>query len=247
MTPILAVVFLFSTAMVVRYAVRSYSEQKAFETLASIAEEDAKGNLPLSGINTEETNYISPYLSLKEQNEDFFGWLSSEGTSINYPVMHTPDDPEYYLRRAFDKSYSLSGVPFLDATCFPGCGNYLIYGHNMSNGTMFASLLSYAKQEFWEKHPVIQFNTMEETGRYSVLAAFYSEIYPEEVDGFRYYRYTDLRDVEDFDYYISQVKDAALYDTGVTAEYGDTLLTLSTCSYHTTNGRFVVVARKDVN
>lgn len=243
--PVLAAVFLVSTGMVARYAVRSYSEQKAFEELASISNtEAAEGNLLLSEADPSGDNYISPYLPLKEQNEDFFGWLSIEGTAINYPVMYTPDDPQYYLRRAFDKSNSLSGVPFLDATCSAERGNYLIYGHNMSNGTMFADLLSYADQKFWEEHPDIQFDTLDETGSYSILAAFYSEIYPDEAEGFRYYQYTDLRDAEDFDAYISQVKRAALYDTGITAEYGDILLTLSTCSYHTSNGRFVVVARQ---
>lgn len=76
------------------------------------------------------------------------------------------------------------------------------------------------------------------------IAAFYSEVYPEEGAGFRYYKYTDLRDMEDFIAYIDQVKAAALYDTGITAEYGDQLLTLSTCSYHTEDGRFVVVAKE---
>lgn len=237
--PILSAVFIFSAIMIILYVVRSHSEQKAFEALASIAE-----TVRLSSSNTSEENDSSPYLPLKEQNADFFGWISIEGTQIDYPVMYTPDDPQYYLKRAFDKSSSLSGVPFLDAACSAECGNYLIYGHNMKNGTMFAGLLSYAEQEFWQAHPTIRFDTLDGAGSYDILAAFYSEIYPEEEDGFRYYQYTDLRDAEDFDAYIRQVKQAALYDTGITAEYGDTLLTLSTCSYHTSNGRFVVVARQ---
>lgn len=191
---------------------------------------------------TKDTAGISPYLPLKNRNADFFGWISIDGTNIDYPVMHTPDDPEYYLRRAFDKSSSRSGVPFLDAACFTGCGNYLIYGHNMGNGTMFADLLSYTDPEFWQKHPLIQFDTLDQAGSYAVLAAFYTEISPETE--FRYDRYTDLRNREDFLTYMEQVKAASLYDTGVTAEYGDVLLTLSTCSYHTENGRFVVVARQ---
>ena len=241
----LAAVFLFSAGMVARYAIRSHSEQEAFEQLASIPDTVAtEENLLPSGANGAEEKHISPYLPLKQQNEDFWGWLSIEGTVINYPVMHTPDDPEYYLHRAFDKSDSRSGVPFLDAACFPECGNYLIYGHHMSNGTMFADLLSYTDQEFWKEHPNIYLDTLESAGSYSILAVFYSEIYPEGVEGFRYYLYTDVRDPQDFDSYIHQVKEAALYDTGVTAEYGDRLLTLSTCSYHTENGRFVVVARQ---
>lgn len=245
MIPILSVVFIFTTAMVIRYVVRSHSEQKAFEELASITgAANAQEQVPSLDTNVSEENYISPYLPLKEQNADFFGWISIEGTKIDYPVMYTPDDPEYYLHRAFDKNSSQSGVPFLDATCSLECGNYLIYGHNMSNGTMFADLLSYADHEFWEEHPTIQFDTLDGTGSYFIFAAFYSEIYLKKEDGFHYYQYTDLHDAENFDAYINQVKKAALYDTGITLEYGDMLLTLSTCSYHTTNGRFVVVARQ---
>lgn len=188
--------------------------------------------------------YVSPYLSLKAQNADFYGWLSIAGTVLNYPVMYTPDDPEYYLYRAFDQTDSQSGVPFLDAACFDACGNYLIHGHNMKNGTMFATLLSYAQKEFWQQHPIIEFDTLSESGTYEVIAAFYSRISLQEEDSFAYYQYTDLSDPEDFNAYINQVEQAALYETGVTAQYGDQLLTLSTCSYHVQDGRFVVVAKK---
>lgn len=244
---VLCAIFLFSAGMAARYAVRSHAEQKAFDELASMVNRNMPEAPPASVVNHEalETASVSPYLSLKLQNPDFFGWISIDGTKIDYPVMYTPDDPEYYLRRAFDQSSSRSGVPFLDASCCSSCGNYLIYGHNMGNGTMFAELLSYAEPEFWQEHPRIRFDTLDCCGTYVVLSAFYTEIYPESEPGFRYYQYTDLREAADFDAYMDQVKAAALYETGVTAEYGDQLLTLSTCSYHTENGRFVVVARKE--
>ena len=192
-----------------------------------------------------ETEAPSPYAALKEQNPDFFGWLSIEGTKLDYPVMHTPEDPEHYLRRDFEGGYSFSGVPFLDAACYEGGGNYLIYGHNMKNGSMFSSLLSYADSAYWEAHKTIRFDTMEAAGEYEVVAAFYSQAYLQDaVNVFRYYRYTDVSEPEVFEEYMEQVQEAAVYDTGVTAVYGDQLLTLSTCSYHTENGRFVVVARR---
>ena len=160
--------------------------------------------------------------------------------------MHTPEDEEYYLRRDFDGKDSQSGVPFLSASCYEGCGNYLIYGHNMKNGSMFATLLSYADRAYWEEHPIIRFDTHAASGEYKVLAAFYSEAYPQDAEGvFRYYQYTDVSDASVFEDYVDQVQKAALYDTRVIAVYGDELLTLSTCSYHTKNGRFVVVARKE--
>lgn len=226
---------------------RAEEEKAAFADLAEIAAE-ASAAPDVADPSQEQTvssDEPSPYAALKERNPDFFGWLSIEGTELNYPVMHTPEDPEYYLRRDFDGKKSQSGVPFLSAPCYEGCGNYLIYGHNMKNGSMFASLLSYADIEYWRQHPTIQFDTLDASDEYEVAAAFYSEAYPQDAVGvFRFYQYTDVSDRAVFGEYMDQVRRAALYETGVSAEYGDQFITLTTCSYHTKNGRFVVVARK---
>ena len=221
-------------------------EQANFERLEEMIKQPSAASDPTQPQEPSETDAASsPYTALKEQNPDFFGWISIEGTELNYPVMHTPEDGEYYLRRDFDGNTSQSGVPFLEASCFAGCGNYLIYGHNMKNGAMFASLLSYADREYWEQHPIIRFDTLEETGEYEVQAAFYSQVYQQDTEGvFHYYQYTDLSDPDRFAEYVEQMQSSALYDTGVDVEYGDQLLTLSTCSYHTENGRFVAVAKK---
>ncbi|MCQ2569277.1 MAG: class B sortase [Candidatus Saccharibacteria bacterium] len=181
---------------------------------------------------------------LRNINSETAGWIQLGGTNINYPVMHTPDEPQYYLQRAFDKSNATGGTPFLDGKCTEDGGIYIIYGHHMSNGTMFASLPDYENMEYWQEHKTIRFDTLYEQGKYEVVAAFLSRIYAPEHKGFRYYEYTDLKSEVQFDSFIEQVKENELYDTGVTAEYGDTLLVLSTCNYHTDDGRFVVVARK---
>ena len=115
----------------------------------------------------------------------------------------------------------------------------------MKNKSMFGTLPDYADQGYWETHKTIRFDTLFEHGEYAVIAAFYSRIYGEGEQGFRYYQYTDLTDPAVFAEYMEQVKAAALYDTGFSAEYGDELITLSTCSYHTASGRFVVVAKKN--
>lgn len=159
--------------------------------------------------------------------------------------MHTALDEEFYLRRAFDGSQSVSGTPFLAADCFEGCGNYIVYGHNMRDGSMFAALLSYADPSFRRQHPTIRYDTLGEAGTYEVLAAFYADVTLGDAGvDFPFYAYTDLRDPGIFADYLDQVRAAALYDTGVTAEPGDQLLTLATCSYHTADERFVVVARR---
>lgn len=188
---------------------------------------------------------FSKYDALYAQNNDLFGWISIDDTVVNYPVMHTPDDPQYYLRRNFEKKRATSGCPFLAGECYKDCGNYIVYGHRMNNGSMFRTLLSYDKKSFWEQHPIIHFDTVEEPADYQIIAAFYSRVYKVNEEGvFRYYNYTELTDEETFNEFMSQVYDAALYDTGLTAEFGDQLLTLSTCSYHVDNGRFVVVAKR---
>ena len=208
-------------------------------------QESSVGGEPAELIEPTPRTILPEYAELAAQNEDFYGWVYIEDTPIDYPVMYTPEDPEYYLHRAFDRSYSFSGVPFMGGSCFEGCVNPILYGHDMRNGTMFAALLKYADEAFWMEHPVVQFDTLYEHGTYEVMAAFRSRVYKASEKGvFRYYDYYDLTDPELFDEYVEQVQKAALYDTGITAEYGDELRTMSTCAYHTDDGRFVIVARR---
>ena len=214
---------------------------------AEEAEQSAAAGEPEQSSKAEEAEprMLPVYAPLYAQNPDFFGWIEIEGTKVNYPVMHTPRDPEHYLHLAFDGSYSSSGVPFLDGDCYMGCGNYIVYGHHMKNGTMFASIISFRDEKYWREHPVIRFDTLYERGTYEVIGAFYSKVYSaSNASAFRYYNYTDLSDPTVFEEYMAGVKKAALYDTGIETAYGDQLLTLSTCEYSAENGRFVVVARK---
>ena len=192
-----------------------------------------------------EPSMLPYYASLYAQNPDFFGWIEIPDTEVNYPVMYSPEEPEFYLHRAFDGSEAYSGVPFLDANCSLDCGNYIVYGHNMKNKTMFKTVTYYEDQAYWREHPAVRFDTLYETATYDVIAAFYSQAYPADATGvFRYYQYTDLRNEERFDEYVKQAKAASLYNTGIDAAYGDQLLTLSTCEYHKTDGRFVIVAKR---
>lgn len=246
------IVFCLSAYMTFSEIIRGRREARAFEELAAqiAPEEDtpAPSEIPEPPASKNTENIVLQefhrYDALYEQNPDLFGWINIEGTKLNYPVMHTPDDPEHYLRRAFDGSYTSSGVPFLDGDCFTGCGNYIVYGHNMKNGTMFSPLVDYASEDFWQEHPTIRFDTVDAPGTYEILAVFYAKRYTtEDTDVFRYYNYADLTDEGIFQEYLQNVEAVALYDTGVTAEYGDQLLTLTTCSYHTYDGRLVVVAK----
>ncbi len=246
-TVIAAATAVFSLYMIVTTLVNAEREQNAFDKLAAIVEQ-GKGQTDLPDRKPDSESVILPeYASLYEQNNDFFGWLRIDGTPVNYPVMHTPYAPQYYLHRAFDKSDAQSGTLFLDGSCFEGCGNYIIYGHHMKNNTMFGSLPDYADKEYWKQHKRIYFDSLFEHREYEVIAAFYGEAVAEGDPGFRYYQYTDLTDPVIFEEFAERVEDAVIYDTGLTAEYGDELITLSTCSYHTNDGRFAVVARRIEN
>lgn len=106
---------------------------------------------------------------------------------------------------------------------------------------MFADLCKYESQDFYREHKTIRFDTLDSFGEYEVIAAFKTVAYSEE--GFKYYHFVNAESAGAFDGYIAECKALALYDTGVSAEYGDQLITLSTCEYSRTNGRMVVVAK----
>ena len=181
------------------------------------------------------------YSALYEQNNDFVGWISIEGTNINYPVMQSLATPDYYLKHSFEKSYSDYGVPYVDEACSVGLStNTVVYGHHMKNGTMFSSLVQYADKSYFESHPVITFDTLYGFGQYQVIAVF---AFDTNNETFRYNECIDMNE-EQFDEFVKECMARRAYDTGYTAEYCDKLLTLSTCEYTHTNGRFVVVAKK---
>ena len=122
--------------------------------------------------------------------------------------------------------------------------NLVIYGHHMNNGSMFADFEKFKDEDFWRGHKTIAFHTLTEKNEYEILAVFKTVVYTDSPEAFKYYRFTDAQSPEEFDAYIDKCKELSLYDTGVSAEYGDKLITLSTCEYSRTNGRIVVVAKK---
>lgn len=189
----------------------------------------------------EAQNAYAKYKVLYEENSDFIGWISIDGTNVNYPVMQTVDTPDFYLKHGFDKAYSNYGVPYLDESCATGLSNNLvIYGHNMKNGSMFHDLLNYSTVSYWEDHQIIRFDTLSQFNEYLVVLAFRFDTNNEY---FRYNEYTDMNE-DEFIEFMEECRIRQLYDTGVSVEYSDELLTLSTCEYTYDNGRFVVLAKK---
>lgn len=236
--------FLFSGFMLCRQYIDDKKSAETFETISALVEEETPEAAPQeSETETTAQTAYEKYAAVYEQNNDFVGWISIEGTNIDYPVMQTIDEPNYYLKRGFDKQYSAYGVPYVQENCDLGISdNCVLYGHHMSNGSMFSDLCKYADEDFYREHKIIRFDTLSGFGEYEVIAAFKTTAYSEQ--GFKYYHFTLADSAEDFDVYISKCKELSIYDTGVSAEYGDKLITLSTCEYSRTNGRMVVVAKQ---
>lgn len=193
-----------------------------------------------------EMPVLEQYAELYSQNRDMIGWIQIERTMVNYPVMQTPTDPEFYLRANFKREYAYSGLPFLDARNDPydATQNLIVYGHNMKSGTMFGTLSSYESKGYWEQHKRIQFSLLTEAREYEIIGAYHSKEYEEGETGFKYYENVSLKDAASYAAYVKNVKEASFYDTGIEPQWGEQLLTLSTCSYHTDHGMFVVVARR---
>ena len=191
----------------------------------------------------EAAKAYEKYGALYEQNNDFVGWIQIDGTNINYPVMQTPDNPDYYLKHSFENTWSDYGVSYLDEACVIGQSNNLvIYGHHMSNGSMFCDLELYSDPAFCMDHPVIRFDTLSSFGEYEVIAVFR---YNTNQETFRYDREVNMDETR-FSWFMEQVHARELFSTGKDASFGDQMLTLSTCEYTYKNGRLVVVARKVV-
>ncbi|MCH5257717.1 MAG: class B sortase [Lachnospiraceae bacterium] len=223
----------------------SIKNKKKQENIRDILEVE-KFEQEVEGIQDDESDkdMRQRYEELYSINSDLVGWLSIEGTDIDYPVVQHEDN-EYYLSHDFYGNEDKYGCLFVKnfVSIDPLNTNVIIYGHSMKDGSMFGSLDEYKSERFYKQHPHISFDTLYDEGTYDVIAVFESQVYEDDEDIFKYYQFYNANTEEEFSYFYDNVKKLSIYDTGVTAEYGDTFITLSTCSYHTEEGRFVVVAK----
>jgi len=201
-------------------------------------------SMPQANMETERMKLLK---ELQKENSDIVAWIEIEDSKINYPVLQGTDN-EYYMTHTYEKEYSKEGSLFLDKNYDwnKPSTNLLIYGHNnIGSKEMFVDLMKYEDEEYYNNHKTIRFTTAKEDAEYEIIAVFKSRVYyKSEKDVFRYYFFIDAQNEQEFNEYVQNSKEASLYDIEATAEYGDQLLTLSTCSYHTEDGRFAVVARK---
>lgn len=200
------------------------------------------------GISEEELNSrkLAQYAILHEKNPDMIGWITIEGTPVNYPVMYTPKEPDYYLYKNFRKEYSVYGSIYLESSCKldGSTKNLLLYGHHMRNGDMFASLQEYDSKDYWKEHSVIEFNTLDEICEYEVIAAFKQPAAQVDAD---FMEMLQAGTEERYGEFLKFVKRNQFYDTGKEAQWPEQLVTLATCEYTQKDGRFFVVAKRIEN
>ena len=231
---------LTSIAFLLMYAAQSKQQAHLYSNLAAVREQDTQQE------TASEPEKQASYRNLYLENAVMVGWIQIEGTSIDYPVMQTPADPNYYLKHDFEKHYTDYGCPFMQADCdaLAPSDNLIIYGHNMKDGSLFADLAKYGSKDFWQTHKTVWFDTELGSYAYEIFAVIHMTVQADDADAFPFYRFVDAAAPEDFAAYVSACKARALYDTGIFAEYGDRLLTLSTCDNITDDGRLLVIANK---
>lgn len=223
----------------------SYNELAELKGSTALSNNQEKNPFSIHKETIVLPDVLDEYKTLYEKNKRLIGWLKIDDTNIDYPVMQT-DDNEYYLEHNFNQEYDRNGSLFLDCDCniYPRSTNLIIYGHHMKSGNMFGNLQQYAKESYGKSHSLIQFDSIYEKATYQVMYVFRSQVYNEDDLVFKYYQFINANSEEEFDSYMREMAAMSLYDTEVTASYGDSLLTLSTCDNSQTDGRFVVVAKR---
>ena len=244
----------FSLFQALKIYIPQQWEQQSFEQLKDMTQSIEQTNETTQSYEhlketTQSASAIGkgtayPYTALNKRNNDFVGWLSVEDTVIDYPVMYTPDEPDFYLHRNFDGEYSFSGCLFVGGGCDLSSTSFIIYGHNMSAGTMFGTLDNYADAAFAQAHRDIVLTTPEGVRVYRVFAAFQTKVYNDNDSAFKYYEQIgDLKE-KTYNEAVDSMRALSVIDLNDEPQYPTQLLMLSTCSYHTESGRFVVAAYK---
>lgn len=256
-------IIIFST----RYIVKSYMvNQESIQERELLNEIDVESGINdglKSDINSKTKNLLSKenekkrkereskermlkVQKLQEQNSDIVGWIEIEETNISYPVLQGDDDV-FYLTHNYKMEQTEKGSIFLTADYDWNIAgnNLIIYGHNLVNGQMFKDLLKYSDEKFYRKHPVIRFTTNKTDMVFDVMSAFKSRVYnKDEENVFKYYDFINSENKNEYNKFVENAKKYSIYDTGVDAKYGEQLITLITCSYHSDDGRFVLIGKK---
>lgn len=188
--------------------------------------------------DTETAIAVHDIYALQSCNDDCVGWIAIPDTTISYPVMYSPTEPERYLHLSFYNEYSYSGTPFLDARCSPFEGNMIIYGHNMINGAMFGSLKCFLSKEFLLNHRTICLELQNDVHFFEVVSVASVE------SNDPWYSFINPTNAVQLAETVAELRSRARINIGELPMEGERILTLSTCTGWTQSSRLIVVAKE---
>ena len=242
-------IMFFRVVLIVSIATAAYSGFQLYKGLKDYRESEnsytalaSETKAESESVVEEETGVTYEYdkanfTALAEINPDVAGWLSLEGTVINYPVVQGTDN-DYYLEHLFTRETNHTGCIFVDyrnAKDFSD-RNTAMYAHHMRNGSMFAELEGYRKQEYYEAHQQLILQTPEGTYLAEPFAGLLT-------DGYSDYIQIEFADDDAFLSYVAQMREQSTFQSDVTVTAEDRILTMSTCRYDVENGRYAVFAK----
>lgn len=266
-------IFLVSAIFVGKYLIDSYHYKQQLGDLQNIHTQPTRPSVsllpPTTGTtgavtlpdipsfidpSTEATETVNPEATapngmlldmdaLYKLNDDVVGFIYIKDTNVNNPVLQSKSEKDYYLYRDFYGNEDRHGCIYVREACdvFEPSDNVTIYGHNMADGTMFANLHKYKDEDFFKAHPIIYFDTLYERHTYQVVCVFRtSGTYGV---GFPFHLYDNFKDKAEYNTFIKSIRDLAIHDSGISVEYGDKFICLSTCEeWPIKNGRLVLLA-----
>lgn len=235
---LLIVIMAISSIIVFKNKKEDHKEEKIIEQVIDTAyKKDDVKNAQMNNLQENNINMNKLY----EQNEDIVAWIKIDNSNINYPVMQTIKNPNYYLRKNFYKEYSYYGTPYLSEQCnISSSDNLIIYGHHIKGFKMFGELEHYKNKEYYDNHKTINIYTLNDERKYEIIYVFRTFTNTK----FDYYNYINFNDESEFNTFNSKCKELAFFDTQIQCNYGDKFITLSTCDYTSENARFVVIAKQ---
>lgn len=240
--------FIYAGYTIGYYYINPLIEQSKIEQVAKDYRKKSSTDYYSSEINPK-------FKTLYNKNKDVIGWITIDGTNIDYPVMQSKKE-QFYLRKGFDKSYSREGMIFASKKSSikfkKESKNIMLYGHHMkSTGTMFKQLDRYLNISFYKKNPTIVFDSLYRDSEYKIFAVMITNALREQDNGNIYnYRKTSFSSKEEFAEWIKEARVRSLYETDIDIKYSDEILTLQTCndSFGTTEdedkARLIIMARR---
>ncbi|MCD7844801.1 MAG: class B sortase [Oscillospiraceae bacterium] len=200
----------------------------AISALAETEDETVTDTTEAQETEESDSSYVPIIVDweyLESINTDIVGWLYCPDTVINYPVVQASDN-EYYLKRGFNGESNTSGTLFADVSSVMGINmcNFIVYGHNMKDGSMLGTIEGYVDQSYYEEHPVMYYLTPTETYRIDLIAAHIVESTLDNYPGY-------FDSTTDYQTYLNKITSASLFATNATVSTDYQLITLSTCDY----------------